>query len=44
MTAIPEEQLIATLAEKGLALDPKYNKDILKTFELKIDYTYDLNG
>jgi hypothetical protein len=28
----------------GLALDPKYNKDILKTFELKIDYTYDLNG
>lgn len=28
----------------GIALDPKYNKDTLKTFELKLDYTYDLNG
>lgn len=28
----------------GMALDPKYNKDVLETFLKNIDYTYDLNG
>ena len=28
----------------GVALDPKYNKDIVEAFSKQIDYNYDLNG